>query len=246
MFIIKRIREIDKFLKNIVITGASGSLGSAIIEKLLESSNDYKIIAISRKPLSNFHDLRINNLILDLNKINNIEKNVRNYIGDLPIDCIINCAGVCKSKEFSERKIDSIIEQINVNLTSYIIICRLLLDNLRVGGHIINISSLMGRIPSKYYTVYSATKFALVGFSESLRLELLERKIKVSTVLPSLFESKMVAGAKVPNIVKPVPAEEIALEVVSIMFKHEGLKTIGLLSALSIIIEKFMPIINRK
>jgi short-subunit dehydrogenase len=232
--------------KTIVITGASGSLGSAIIEELLKSEENYQIIAISRKPLNNFNDLRINNLLVDLNKINGIEKNIRNYIGNTPIDCIINCAGICKSKEFTERKISSIIEQINVNLTSTILVCRLLLDNLSEGSHIINISSLMGRIPSKYYTVYSATKFGLVGFGEALRMELLERNIKVSTVLPSLFESKMADGAKTPNIIKPVPSDEIAKEVVNIMFRHSGLKTIGLLSALSVIVERFMPLINRK
>lgn len=231
--------------KNIVITGASGSLGSAIIEELLKGGENYQIFAISRKPLTNFNDLRINNLLVDLNRINGIEKNIRNYIGNTPIHCIINCAGVCKSKEFTERKISSIIEQINVNLTSTILVCRLLLDNLAEGSHIINVASLMGRIPSKYYTVYSATKFGLVGFGEALRMELTERNIKVSTVLPSLFESKMAKGAKTPNIIKPVPAEEIAREIVNIMFRHEGLKTIGLLSALSVIVERFMPLINR-
>lgn len=232
--------------KTIVITGASGSLGSNIIEKLLQNNENIKIIAMSRRPLLNFNDLRINNLLVDLNKINSIEKNIKNYIGDTPIHCIINCAGVCKSKEFTERKIPSIIEQINVNLTSSIIICRLLLDNLVENSHIINVSSLMGRIPSKFYTVYSATKFGLVGFGEALRMELTEKNIKVSTVLPSLFESKMSIDAKAPNIIKPVSAEEIAKEIVNIMFRHEGLKTIGLISALSVIVERFMPLINRK
>lgn len=232
--------------KTYVITGATGALGSAIIEELLLKEKDCKIIAISRKPLIFIKDLRVQNLLIDLSKINGIQKNVNNYIGDTPIDCLINCAGICKSKEFVERDIDSIIKQINTNLTSYIILCKILLNNFTSGAHIINVASLMGKIPSKYYTVYCATKFGLVGFGESLRMELRERDIKVSTVLPSLFESRMSETAKVPNIIKPIPAEIVARNIVDILFRHEGIKTVGLISAISCIVEKFMPFINRQ
>lgn len=231
-------------MKTVVITGASGSLGSAIIARLLEN-NDCRIIAISRKPISMVNSNRISNLLIDLNKVSSIKKNIRNYIGNSRVDCLINCAGICKSIEFTERDIDSIIKQINVNLTSYIVLCKLLLDNMTSGSHIVNISSLMGRIPAKYYTVYSATKFGLVGFSESLRLELKDSNIKVSCVLPSLFESRMADNAKVPTMIKPATADDIAKEVVSLLYRHEGIKTIGLQSILSCIVERLMPAINR-
>lgn len=233
----------------IVITGATGGLGSEIVKLLNEIYPEEKILCISRSG-KNPNPKSLNNtpLIVDLatHHVDSTKCLLDHHLKDSKVKFLINCSGVCKSKKFSERTPSSISRQINVNLTSYMVICNIVLPYMVEGSHIVNISSLMGRIPMKYYSVYSATKFSLVGFSESLRMELdEERGILVSCVLPSLFHSRMSAGAVVPDIIKPADAKTIAKETVSLLGRHSGLKTIGLQSALSCIVERLIPAINR-
>lgn len=229
----------------IIITGASGKLGTLIVKNLLKERKE-KIICISRSFPENYpQNKRILKVKLDITNFSKLHKAINNIIKDNNITILINCAGICKSKQFLERDYFDIIKQVETNLTSYIAMTKLVLPNMNNGSHIINVSSLMVKIPSKYYTVYSATKFGIVGFSESLRMELENSGILVSTILPSLFMSKMTENAIVPKIIKPVSAEIISNKISRLIGKHEGLKTIGIQSALSCIVERILPQINR-
>lgn len=232
----------------IVVTGATGELGSEIVKLLNEIYPEEKVLCISRSG-KNPNPQSTNNipLIIDLatHHVDSTKCLLEHHLKDSVVKFLINCSGVCKSLKFSERTPSSISQQINVNLTSYMVICNIVLPYMVKGSHIVNISSLMGRIPMKYYSVYSATKFSIVGFSESLRMELEDSGILVSCVLPSLFHSRMSTDAVVPDIVKPANVKTIAKETVSLLGVGGGLKTIGLQSALSCIVERLMPAINR-
>lgn len=228
----------------IIVIGASGTLGSRVTRLLKILHPEKPVLAITRK--QKIKNCR--NLSLDLKQVTKSANELRSYLEECgePVEAIINCAGVCVNEEFSGQEISEIKEQIVVNLYSVIALNRVVLDFMKPGSHIINVSSLMGKIPSKDYSVYCAAKFGLVGFSEALRLELYDHQIRVSCVLPTLFKSKMTNGVSVPVLASPMKTKVIARDIIKILFNHSGVRTIGLQSKLSLFIERFFPTLNRK
>jgi short-subunit dehydrogenase len=109
------------------------------------------------------------------------------------IDVLINCAGCLEPGEFSSLDANQISKMIDVNLTSTLSITHKVssvMKNQR-SGHIINVGSLGGIVPMPYAAVYSATKFALRGFSFSLAEELKGTGVNLSLLTPGSVVTKM-------------------------------------------------------
>ena len=102
------------------------------------------------------------------------------------LDVLINNAAILKYKEFNETSEEEIKLLTNVNLLSYLLLCKKFLPGMieRKRGCIINVSSNAGIWPFEKETVYAATKFAIEGFSKSLALELKKYGIPVNTITP--------------------------------------------------------------
>lgn len=77
-------------------------------------------------------------------------------------------------------------------------------------GHIVNVASAVGRVAVPYGATYSASKFAVVGFSEALRQELEPEGIDVTVVLPTVVQTELAAGVPAARGIKPVTAEQVA------------------------------------
>ena len=159
---------------NILITGASSGIGKEIY-KLLKEEN-YNVIGISR----NGPDL-----FLDLKNFENIKK-IKEFLIEksLKIDVLINNVGIAYVKPFVNSSIEEIEEQIDINLKSHILITKLLVDDINENGIVINIGSIASKIAFENWTVYSATKFGIKGFSNALRKELSRKNIRVSLIMP--------------------------------------------------------------
>jgi short-subunit dehydrogenase len=80
----------------------------------------------------------------------------------------------------------------------------------RSSGHIVNIASAAGRVAVPGEAVYTATKHAVVGFGEALRVELRGSGVEVSTILPSLAATELAAGMQPPRFVPMVKPEQVA------------------------------------
>jgi NAD(P)-dependent dehydrogenase (short-subunit alcohol dehydrogenase family) len=84
------------------------------------------------------------------------------------------------------------------------------------GGVILNVSSILGKRGMPFETAYCASKFALAGFSEALRTEVMSSKIDVSTIFPGAVESEIwqsaqnETGMELPDLLPKVPARELA------------------------------------
>jgi NADP-dependent 3-hydroxy acid dehydrogenase YdfG len=77
-------------------------------------------------------------------------------------------------------------------------------------GHVVNVASAVGRLAVADGATYSASKFAVVGFSEAMRAELAPRGIDVTVVLPTVVQTELAAGVPAAKGVKPVTAEDVA------------------------------------
>ncbi|NYI78000.1 SDR family oxidoreductase [Nocardioides panzhihuensis] len=84
-------------------------------------------------------------------------------------------------------------------------------------GHIVNVASAVGRVPVPDAATYSASKFAVVGFSEALRMELAPSGIDVSLILPAVVQTELADGVPAAKGMKPVTAEDVAATIEAVI-----------------------------
>jgi len=118
-----------------------------------------------------------------------------------PVDLLANCAGYCTPRRFAEAPLDELRDQIEANLLGTLYTTHAVVPSMieRGSGHIVNVASMGGIIGIYGSAAYSASKFGVVGFTETLRCELKPHGIGVTLVLP-------------PNIDTPGYAREREIE----------------------------------
>jgi NAD(P)-dependent dehydrogenase (short-subunit alcohol dehydrogenase family) len=132
------------------------------------------------------------------------------------LDVLINNAGIAPLGEFA-REPDAIAERVlEVNVAGTMRGCKLALERMlpRGAGQIVNVSSGLGRTPSPGIVTYSASKHAIVGLTESLRIELAGSGIELHLVLPNLTGTDMSDGVRALRGARIVAPEEVASAIV--------------------------------
>lgn len=137
----------------------------------------------------------------DVNEISEAAEKVRRDVG--PVDILFNNAGVVEGKLFHEHTHKSIRKTIDVNVSALMHVTLEFLPGMQEQehGHIINMASAAGLTPNPRMSVYASSKWAVVGWSESLRIELEQnyQDIHVTTVTPSYINTGMFDGVKGPR-----------------------------------------------
>jgi short-subunit dehydrogenase len=136
-----------------------------------------------------------------------------------PIDVLVNNAGVAFGGAFLNVPLERHLATVNVNLSGVIAMTYAFLPDLlaRPAGHVVNIASAAAVVAMPMGTSYAASKWGVLGFSESLREELRElghRHIDVTTICPSFISTGLFAGAKPPRLTRWLTAEQVADAVV--------------------------------
>lgn len=167
--------------KTVIITGVSSGVGKKAAEKFL--SKKWNVIGLSRNKVD-FSSKNYLHIETDLKSVESIKKTF-DVISDKfdSIDLLINNAAIFKMKpftEFSEQEINDIID---TNIKG-VIFCTLNTLKIMKQGRIVNISSVSGTHGIENQSVYSSTKYALNGFSESLNQELIKKNILITTICP--------------------------------------------------------------
>ena len=169
--------------KKVLITGASRGIGKAIAKALLDLG--YTVIGTSRDP-KNIKD-KIEGLEyvkLELNDEQSIEDCIKK-IGS--VDVLINNAGQSQIGPAEELPLEKIREMFQINLLGMIKLTQGFLPEMRKKrrGVIINIGSLVGKFAIPFQASHVASKFALAGFSWSLRNEVVDYGVKVVVIEPN-------------------------------------------------------------
>ena len=132
-----------------------------------------------------------------------------------PIDVLVNNAGIMPNGAFldGDERVDRLLMDINVH--GVIHGMRLALPAMveRGSGHVVNVASLAGKFPLKGLAVYNASKFAVVGLSAAVRLELADSGVSLTTVLPSAVRTELSSGIDL-GVLPTVDPEDIAAAVV--------------------------------
>jgi len=109
------------------------------------------------------------------------------------IDLLINAAGILDFTLFADQNIARIAQMMYINATVPMLLARALLPHLlaKNSGQIVNIGSIFGSIGFPHYAAYSASKFAVHGFSQALRRELTDSNITVTYIAPRAIKTPM-------------------------------------------------------
>lgn len=194
----------------VLITGAGAGIGRLMAEKLADHGAEVVVTArrvgAAREVVEGIRATggRAHAYALDVGKTGTIVKLREQLHAELgPISMLINNAGVVFGGEFEQVPLARHLDTFKVNSEGLMACTHAFLDDL-IGApraHLVNIASASAFIGLPYGSSYAASKWAVVGFSESLRLELAERgldHVKVTTVCPSYISTGMFTGVKTP------------------------------------------------
>jgi 3-oxoacyl-[acyl-carrier protein] reductase len=187
--------------KTALVTGASRGIGRSIALELAQQGAK-RIILVARNADNLAHvaaevealGAHAIPLALDLTQSKAVDIAIAQaWQKHGPIDLLVNCAGVAYQAPFLEARRDQIQEELAVNLLGMYMITQPIARRMAAKrqGKIINVSSLMGKLAAPSLSTYSASKFAIVGFTQALRLEMAMHNVEVAALLPSLTETDM-------------------------------------------------------
>jgi 3-oxoacyl-[acyl-carrier protein] reductase len=180
-----------------VVTGASRGIGRAIALRL---SNEYEIVAVarSRDALESLaHEISANGgscrpTVVDITDPSAVDS----ALSGVDAQILVNNAGIGVLKPFVELTRDEWARTVDTNFNALFDVTRAVVPPMiaRRSGHIVFIGSISGRSAYIGGTCYAATKHAVMGFSESLMLELREYGVKVSVVNPGSVATDFSSG----------------------------------------------------
>lgn len=193
-------------MKTVLITGAGSGMGLATA--LLLAGNGYRVFAGVRgddaelTAAARARDLRIDTVRLDVQDTASIRAAVAQVMADAGrIDVLVNNAGYGLLATVEDGTDEEILRQFDVNVLGLIRMTREVLPHMRAagGGVIINISSFLGRMGLPLLAHYNASKYAVEGITDSLRLEVGPFGIRVHSILAGLFGTNFVKKGLAAN-----------------------------------------------
>ncbi|TDE29880.1 3-ketoacyl-ACP reductase [Flavobacterium ranwuense] len=207
--------------KNALITGAGKGIGKAIALALAKEGVNVILVARTQEEIDSVaakvRSLRVKALAItaDVADINSVNVAVAKALAEFgTIDILINNAGIAAFGKFLELEPTDWERIIQVNLMGTYYVTRAVLPNMieRQTGDIINISSTAGLSGNALTSAYSASKFAVLGLTESLMQEVRKHNIRVTALTPSTVATDMAKELKLTdgNPEKVMQAEDMA------------------------------------
>lgn len=225
---------------NAVITGATGGIGAAVTEHLLRHGGKAVVTGRDSRALQELvHRLdpmctSTLAVVADLTSAADrarLLSAAESWRGGA--NTLINIAGVAGFGMFAAERADDIERAFDVNALVPLQLCRAFLPHLlsRPRAHIVNVGSVFGMIAYPGHAVYSATKFALRGFSEALRRELSDTSVRVHYLAPrstrTSFNSSAVQALNEQLGIAMDPPERVAASLLDLLERDRAEAVIG-------------------
>lgn len=210
---------------NVLITGGASGIGKIMGRMALEKGArtfiiwDINITAIEnvRKELAPFG--KVKGYVVDVSDNEIVSIAYQKTVADCgDIDIVINCAGIITSnKTFDQMNSDEIFRTMNINTIAPMLVARAALPDMlkRNRGHICTIASAGGMLSNPKMSVYAASKWGVIGWSDSVRIELQDSRsdVRITTVAPYYINTGMFDGVK-SRIIPILKPEYVARRVI--------------------------------
>ena len=183
--------------KSIIVTGASGGIGSSIVKKLVE--NDANVLASGTR-IEKLEELKskyknIKILKFDISQNDKIEEFIENATKELggTLNCIVNNAGITKDNLSIRMSTDEWKKVIDINLTSTFLLSKFSIKKMlkNKSGKIVNITSIVGHTGNLGQANYTASKAGIVAMSKSLAIEYAKKNININCISPGFIKTAM-------------------------------------------------------
>ncbi|MBQ6879232.1 MAG: SDR family NAD(P)-dependent oxidoreductase [Bacteroidales bacterium] len=222
---------------NVLITGGASGIGRIMGRMALEKGAACLIIwdinpqniASAVKELSN--NGKVKGYVVDVSRNELVTEGyakVMNECGE--IDILINCAGIVTSnKTFDRQTADEIVRTMNINTIAPMLVTRVMLPGMirRNRGHVCTIASAGGMLSNPKMSVYAASKWGAIGWSDSVRIELQDMKsdVHITTVAPYYINTGMFDGVK-SRIIPILKPEYASRKIIRAIEKNKTFKGI--------------------
>lgn len=210
---------------NVLITGGASGIGKIMGRMALEKGAkcfiiwDINMVNIeaTRKELGKYG--KVVGYMVDVSKNELVEDMYKKTVEDCgDIDILINCAGIITSnKTFDQQTPDEIVRTISINTIAPMFVARAVLPDMlrRNRGHLCTIASAGGMLSNPKMSVYAASKWGAIGWSDSVRIELQDMKsdVHMTTVAPYYINTGMFDGVK-SSIIPILKPEYVAKRII--------------------------------
>lgn len=195
--------------KTVFITGASTGIGKVTAEYF--AKNGWTVIAAMRTPedveftnKENIHKVKI-----DVTDEDSIGLAVTEALAKFPkVDAVVNNAGYGLVGTFEYSTPEEVAKQFDTNVLGLMSVTRAFLPHFRANksGIFVNVASMLGQMSLPFFSMYSATKFAVEGFSESLQYELEPFNIMVKIIEPGAIKTDFYSRSMAKPVSKNIAA----------------------------------------
>lgn len=186
--------------RNVFITGASSGIGKAMAYSFAKNGDDSILCARRKEKLVEVktdierrYGVNVYTHQLDVSKYDDVKKVVQNILKEVKkIDILINNAGLALGLDkFQDYSITDIEAMLDTNIKGLLYVSREIIPNMveNNSGHIINIGSTAGIYSYGGAAVYCATKAAVRYLSDGIRIDTIDKNIKISTLQPGIVKT---------------------------------------------------------
>ena len=189
-----------------VVTGAASGIGEQLARQLaarrshlhLVDRDELRLAAVVEQIGRDHPAVTVRTSVFDLEAIDDLPGLAENIITDGRPTLLVNNAGVGLGGEFEQLELGEFDWVLRVNFRAAVGLTHALLPALlsSPGSHVVNISSVLGLVTLRGQSAYVASKFALRGFGDVLRVELRDHGVGVTTVYPAAVRTRIAAGAR--------------------------------------------------
>jgi len=220
---------------NVLITGGANGIGKLMGLKCLQEGAANLVIwdinednlNKTQKEFSAKGYKNVSTFVVDVSSVDDIEKSATEVLLEIGnIDILFNNAGIVAGKQsFWEYSAKDIDKTLSINVAGVMHVTRVFIQDMikQRKGHIVNISSASALIPLPKGSVYASSKWAVLGWSESLRMELEKEggDLHVTTVCPSYIDTGMFKGVSAPMLFPLLQPEDITTKIIRAVKKNE-------------------------
>ncbi|AHJ14165.1 3-oxoacyl-ACP reductase FabG [Sulfurospirillum multivorans] len=207
-------------MKKVLVTGATGSIGEAIV-RYFAKEGYFVYIHYKRqkdKALALLEEIQQGEMIqCDLTQ----KEEVKKAFESLHVNVLVNNAGITKDKLFFFMEEEEWSDVMDANLNSLFYVTKQILPNMikEKAGSIVNVSSISGLVGNGGQVNYSTTKGGIIAFTKALCVEVARYNIRVNAVAPGVIESEMIHNVD-KNITNMIPCKRLGRpeEVAEVVF----------------------------